>query len=114
MRRTLAGLLIAAVCATSAIAAQSKRAAPAPGVTGDFDVTEQSIADLQSAMGAGLVTSHALVVMYEARIRAYDHDGPRLNAMVAINPRASTPPTRSMPNAARVTFAARCTASRSS
>jgi len=88
MRRTLAGLLIAAVCATSAIAAQSKRAAPAPGTTGDFDVTEQSIADLQAAMGAGLVTSHALVVMYEARIRAYDHDGPRLNAMVAINPRA--------------------------
>jgi amidase len=87
MRRTLAGLLIAAVCATTAIAAQSVRT-PAPRTSGSFDPTEKSIADLQTAMDAGVVTSHALVVMYEARIRAYDHDGPRLNAMVAINPRA--------------------------
>ena len=72
------------------VADQRKPAArpqPAP-LTGFFEVHEQSIADLQAAMTAGKVTSRGLVDSYLARIQAYDQAGPRLNALVTINPKA--------------------------
>ena len=60
---------------------------PAP-VIEFFEVHELSISDLQSAMSSGRVTSRGLVESYLARIQAYDQAGPRLNAIVTINPRA--------------------------
>jgi amidase len=70
--------------------------APAPGpsaqdAAGDrppFEVTERSILDLQAAMQSGAVTSRELVLLYLQRIAAYDREGPRLHAMVALNSRA--------------------------
>lgn len=56
--------------------------------TTSFDVVEKTIPDLQTAMTSGSVTSRQLVAAYLARIDAYDQQGPRLNAMVALNPRA--------------------------
>jgi len=53
-----------------------------------YDPTERSIDELQRAMQAGTVTSRQLVDSYLQRITAYDHRGPALNAIVAINPRA--------------------------
>ena len=53
-----------------------------------FDVMEKSIEELQRAMQAGEVTSRQLVDLYLARIEAYDKQGPALNAIVAVNPRA--------------------------
>jgi amidase len=55
-----------------------------------FDVAEKSITQLQAAMAAGQVTSEQLVSRYIARIKAYDQAGPRLNAVIAINPRAAS------------------------
>ena len=55
-----------------------------------FDVAEKSITQLQAAMAAGQVTSEQLVSRYLARIKAYDQAGPRLNAVIAINPRAAS------------------------
>jgi len=49
---------------------------------------ERSIEDLQRAMQAGAITSRTLVDFYLARIEAYDKQGPALNAIVAVNPRA--------------------------
>ncbi len=63
------------------------RPQPAP-VMEYFEVHEQSILDLQAAQTAGKVTSRRLVESYLARIQAYDQAGPRLNALVLINPRA--------------------------
>ena len=63
------------------------RAQPVP-VMEFFEVHEQSILDLQAAQTAGTVTSKGLVDSYLARIQAYDQAGPRLNAIVLINPRA--------------------------
>jgi amidase len=54
----------------------------------NFEVVERTILQLQDAMGAGEVTSRQLVEMYRARIAAYDREGPRLNAMVSLNPKA--------------------------
>lgn len=53
-----------------------------------FDVSERSIEDLQSALGAGAVTSRQLVAAYLARIAAYDQQGPRLNSIITINSKA--------------------------
>src|SRR5262249_18865313 len=52
------------------------------------EVTEKSIVQLLAALRIGTVTSHDLVDKYLARIKAYDQDGPRLNAMIALNPNA--------------------------
>jgi amidase len=53
-----------------------------------FDVFEKTIPELQAAMTAGTTTSKELVAQYLARIDAYDHQGPGLNAIIYINPRA--------------------------
>ena len=66
---------------------QPVRPQPAP-VIEFFEVHERSIVELQEAMRAGRVTSRGLVESYLARIQAYDQAGPRLNAIVLINPRA--------------------------
>ena len=61
---------------------------PAAAPASTFDVTEKSIVDLLAAQRIGTVTSHDLVEKYLARIRAYDQNGPKLNAMITLNPRA--------------------------
>ena len=79
-----------------------------------FEVYEQSILDLQAAQAAGRVTSRGLVESYLARIQAYDQAGPRLNAIVLINPRAREEADAHGPRARRQEgCAGRCTASRS-
>ena len=55
-----------------------------------IEVTEASVTDLQRAMADGRASAVQLVDAYLARIRAYDHAGPRLNAMIRLNPRART------------------------
>ena len=68
----------------AAVAAAVAQAPPPAG----FSVVEKSIPQLQEALKAGTVTSRQLVELYLDRIRRYDKQGPAINAMVAINPRA--------------------------
>ncbi len=88
MTSRLAPLLIvvSALAAMPAPRAQSGRAARPTAAA--FDVMERSIEDLQRAMAAGEVTSRQLVDTYLARIREYDQQGPALNAIKTVNPRA--------------------------
>jgi Asp-tRNA(Asn)/Glu-tRNA(Gln) amidotransferase A subunit family amidase len=51
-------------------------------------VYEASIPELQAAMTSGRTTAVALVDAYLARIAAYDHAGPSLNAIIRVNPQA--------------------------
>lgn len=53
-----------------------------------LEVLEATIPEMQSAMKDGKVTSVQLVEAYLARIAAYDAQGPELNAMIRLNPRA--------------------------
>ncbi|NKX51883.1 amidase [Arthrobacter deserti] len=53
-----------------------------------MDVVEATIAELREALDSGRATSEELVTAYLQRIAAYDHDGPRLNAVVVMNPGA--------------------------
>ena len=53
-----------------------------------FEVAEVSIADEQKAMAEGRVSSKDLVEAYLKRIEAFDQRGPRLNALITLNPNA--------------------------
>ncbi len=88
--RLLGACLLSAALATAgqAVAARAQTRPATPGVAARFDVFERSIEDLQAALRTGSVTSRTLVEQYLARIRAYDVEGPRLNSMIALNPRA--------------------------
>lgn len=55
-----------------------------------IDITSASIADLNRLFDAGALTSAQLVQHYLDRIEAYDDAGPRLNAVIMINPNALT------------------------
>ena len=50
-----------------------------------FSVVEASIADMQSAMASGRVTSRELVQQYLTRIAIYDK---KLGAVITVNPNA--------------------------
>ena len=60
----------------------------AASLASDFDAFERTIPELQAAMAAGETTSQELVRQYLERIEAFDRQGPRLNAMIHLNPRA--------------------------
>ena len=58
-----------------------------PAQSHEFDAFELSIPALQSAMARGEITAQELVRQYLERIEAFDQSGPRINAMLHINPR---------------------------
>lgn len=73
------------------LAAASMTASPAPKKkppTPRFDVVEASVEQLQDAMTRGRITSKELVTLYLARIREIDKAGPRINAVIEVNPDA--------------------------
>src|SRR5437660_8766106 len=55
---------------------------------GGFRLEETTIAEIQEAIAAGVLTSERLVELYLARIAAYDRAGPRLNSIMYINTNA--------------------------
>lgn len=80
--RTLAAPVLAVATAAllfSPVFAQ----APPP-----FHVEEASIADIHAAFRSGALTCRALVDQYLRRIDAYDKNGPAVNAIIMVNPRA--------------------------
>lgn len=58
----------------------------ARAATMEFD--DASVAELEAAMDAGTLTSRRLVELCLARIEAYDKQGPKLHAVMALNPQA--------------------------
>ncbi|MGE0362742.1 MAG: amidase family protein [Vicinamibacterales bacterium] len=82
--RALALLLLALIAASAPVRTQPA-APPAPP---PFDVVEASIADIHAALRAGRISCRGLVERYLRRIDAYDKNGPAVNAIVLVNPRA--------------------------
>ncbi|MEZ4455348.1 MAG: amidase family protein [Gemmatimonadales bacterium] len=70
------------------LAAGLTLAAPARAQAPAFQVHEASIADIETALRARTITCRWLVERYLERIAAFDQNGPMLNAIVAVNPRA--------------------------
>jgi amidase len=56
---------------------------------GNFDLLAASVADIQAAVASGALTYEQLVRLYLNRIEAYDKQGPRFNAILEINRRAT-------------------------
>ena len=73
--------------ALAALAVGSCRPAAAPA---PFGLEEATIAGIHAAFASGTLTCRQLVTEYLARIEAYDdgRDGPALNAVLTVNPRA--------------------------
>jgi amidase len=93
--RRVALLSAALLCAGTAGCRREDPSVPAPPVPAPatasaaaFPYAEAGISDLQAAMARGETSSHALVQAYLARIIALDHNGPRLNAIIELNPLA--------------------------
>jgi Asp-tRNA(Asn)/Glu-tRNA(Gln) amidotransferase A subunit family amidase len=86
MRTLVALALVAVSVAPDPAPAQHRPSAPA--VPPRTEVHEASVTDLQEAMQRGRATSVSLTRAYLARITAYDQAGPRLNAIIRVNPRA--------------------------
>jgi amidase len=81
-QRTVVGLAAAAVLGiTFSVNAEAANES-------GFSVAGKSVAELQDAMAAGRITSKALTAKYLARIQAIDKSGPRINAVIEINPEA--------------------------
>ena len=53
-----------------------------------LELSTATIADLNAAFDAGALTSERLVELCLARVAAYDQAGPKLNAVITLNPRA--------------------------
>jgi Asp-tRNA(Asn)/Glu-tRNA(Gln) amidotransferase A subunit family amidase len=53
-----------------------------------FQLMEASISDIHRAMQSGKLTCRGLVQQYLDRINAYDQQGPAINAMLYVNPKA--------------------------
>src|SRR5688572_24487413 len=90
-RAVLLTIRVAAIvlipCATYAQAAAPAEASASRVRNADI-VFEATIPQLQAEMAAGRATSVGLVEAYLARIAAYDHNGPALNAIIRLNPLA--------------------------
>jgi Asp-tRNA(Asn)/Glu-tRNA(Gln) amidotransferase A subunit family amidase len=53
-----------------------------------FEIVETTIDQVHAAYKSGKLTAHRLVQGYLDRIRAYDQQGPKLNAIISLNPKA--------------------------
>ena len=58
------------------------------GAAQTLELSTATIADINAAFDAGTLTSEKLVELCLARIAAYDEAGPKLNAILALNPKA--------------------------
>jgi amidase len=82
-RRDFIGIGLAAGAVASVASAGAASLPQTGGALLDAGVAEQ-----QAAMRAGTLTSHALVSQYLARIAEIDKAGPRLSAVIELNPDA--------------------------
>jgi Asp-tRNA(Asn)/Glu-tRNA(Gln) amidotransferase A subunit family amidase len=86
MRMTNTKLLMAAAVLSMALLIQPLRGFQTSRA--GFDVMETTIEEVHSAYSAGRLTARELTQMYLDRIKAYDQQGPKINSVITVNPRA--------------------------
>ena len=88
-RREFFRSAVAASAAANLVAAERSRTASVPAGTAQaFELDEATVASLQEGMASGRWTAPALTERYLARIEAVDRAGPKLNAVIEVNPDA--------------------------
>jgi amidase len=80
------GSLLTAGCGNNNTAAEKNIAAA--NAFDDFELNEITIAELQEKMAAGKYSSEGITGLYLQRIAQIDKAGPRLNAVIELNPDA--------------------------
>lgn len=89
---SLAGLTLTAVLSSTACISNvdnKNQDDKHPGNDGEeFELSEITIDTLQEKMAAGTYTSRSVTELYLKRIEAIDKNGPKLNAVIELNPEA--------------------------
>jgi amidase len=75
-------------CVASALAAILATVSTPTMAGRAFNPANASIEQLRAALDAGRVSSEQLVAFYLDRIERFDKKGPRINALVSLNPKA--------------------------
>jgi amidase len=75
------------IVVTSLLACSFAAASTVPGRT-EFSLQTATIEDINKAFDAGALTSEKLVQLYLNRIAAYDKQGPNINAIINLQPKA--------------------------
>jgi amidase len=89
-RSFLAAAITGAVASQTACHYVPASAAPSSAAPAAFELDEVSLADLAAGLQKGKWTSERLVQLYLARIDAIDRSGPKLGAVLALNPDAAS------------------------
>jgi len=76
--------LVRSLILVVALAATSRALIAAKAI----DLDAATVADINAAFDAGTLTAEKLVQLFLARIEAYDRQGPRLHAVIVLNPKA--------------------------
>lgn len=82
------GLSTGGVAAVAAAVAASPAAVASAPTQGAQALLDGSVAQMQAAMASGQLSARQLAQMYLQRIAAVDRAGPRLNAIIELNPDA--------------------------
>jgi amidase len=88
VRVVLVLALLASACGGPDTPSASSQPAAAPPAVPGAAVIELSAADARQRLSSGALTSRALTQAYLDRIAAIDDAGPRLNAVIEVNPNA--------------------------
>ncbi len=63
-------------------------ALPMVALGATFRLEEATVGDINAAFDAGALTSERLTQLYLNRIEAYDNNGPKINSIITVNPKA--------------------------
>ena len=86
--RRLQTLVIVLAVATGLLYAPRVYVQSAKGKSEPFQIVETTIDQVHAAYKSGKLTAHQLVQGYLDRIKAYDSQGPKINSIITINPKA--------------------------
>lgn len=87
LRASLATSVAAAAYPLDAVRFADSASEPNPSAK-DFELDELTLDDLQKSMQSGQTTSRSLTERYLARIQEIDKAGPKINAIIEVNPEA--------------------------
>jgi len=86
---SIAGITLSALSINACTPAPKKPTVDTPAsASDDFELNEVTVAQLQEYMKNGKYSSHAITQLYLTRINDIDKNGPKLNAIIEVNPDA--------------------------
>jgi amidase len=81
-------LVLAGLCIVAATAVTTPRESAIQAQQKPFEIVEATIEDVHAEYKAGRLTARLLVRAYLDRIEAFDRNGPKINSVISINPKA--------------------------